>query len=678
LVPLGTAVLVVLPVLWLWRGVLVGRVLFFEDVAAYFEPLWSACARSMRSGHFPTWSPEAFSGLQLLGDPQVGVLYPPHWLWMVLPPLTVYALSILAHSLLAAWGAYSLCRALGRSRVASTAASLALSLSAYFVLEARHEMFLVSAAWVPWLLRALLLDGPRAVTAIALTSAMATLGGGWSMLVYAAPVIAAFAVVRRRPLGRVAAGLSLGAGLSSVLLLPALAHAGLSPRALPLAESFAGSYAWPSLDYAVTLVLPTFYGDDALGSYRGAPDQWELCGYGIGVVGALCAMISLYRRRRVEAWIYVGLIAIAALLALGPHGPLWRLARLLPLVGRTRCPARALFVYTLVAPLLCAAGIDRLRALLPRRSRPWLWVMPIAIALELCVTFRAENPTVRLADAHVDAAVHASIPKAPTPGPWAGRAILDVHLGQAFHNGGLRWGFEVAGGYSSLPLWRYLHLLWIANHGTPLPGWPHPDLARDLSAQGLWTYASPLVDLLGVRWALLPHDRQPDGSGWTMGELGPDGVDLWKNDEALPLAHLVHRVRRVSDEREAAVAIGRDFDPRSEAIVEDDVAVAEGTPVDVSLDGAREAVRSFHLHAETAGLLVIALPWEPAWTATIDDAPVTVLRADYALLGLSVTAGDHSIVITRVDAPLRVGIGISLLSLLICLLLLVERRGALR
>ena len=48
--------------------------------------------------------------------------------------------------------------------------------------------------------------------------------------------------------------------------------------------------------------------------------------------------------------------------------------------------------------------------------------------------------------------------------PPGERVLFDVHLGQRFHNGGLRWGVESPSGYSSLPLWRVLHLYWLANH----------------------------------------------------------------------------------------------------------------------------------------------------------------------------------------------------------------------
>ncbi|MEO6953026.1 MAG: hypothetical protein ABI321_14595 [Polyangia bacterium] len=642
-----------------------GRVFFFEDVAAYFEPLWSAAARATRAGELPTFALGAWSGQPLLGDPQVGILYPPHQLlWLLMPVVRAYAVDVVLHSVWAAIGAYALCRALGRSRPAAATAGIALALSAYFVLETRHVMFLVSASWMPWLWLAVTLHARtasrRSAAAIAACTAMALLGGGWSMLVFALPPTIVFAVARARWRSQIlistGAAALLGVALASVSLLPALAHAALSPRALPLAKSFASSYAWPSLAYAKTLLFPLAYGDDARNTYVGAPDQWELCGYGMGLVAAVFAAVSLTRRDgRGERVAYLVLITLALLAALGARGPLGTVMSHVPLLSHVRCPARTLFIYTLVVPLLCADGVD----CLPRAR--WVWLVPLVVALELLVTFRAENPTLPLADTHFAPHALAAIPH----GSSDGRTLLDVHLGQRYHNGGLRWNIESPGGYSSLPLWRYLHLLWIANHHDVYPSWPAPQLAQDLTAQGLWTLDAPILDLLNVRWLLAPRARPPAGTGWVLEARGDDGIDRWRNDEALPRGFVVHEVEQVSDEAAAAVAIARaDFSPRR-AIVEAAVGVEPG-PVDPATLIGRE---HFLVTVHGAGLFVLSEPWIPSWTATIDGVPAPVLRVDYALTGLAITDGHHEVRFERVDRPLRCGALASLLALLVTLAL---------
>src|SRR5258706_15210836 len=64
-----------------------GRVFWFEDIAAYFVPLYSAAARLMRAGSLGSLDGGAWAGQPILGDPQVGMLYPLNWLWLWVRPV---------------------------------------------------------------------------------------------------------------------------------------------------------------------------------------------------------------------------------------------------------------------------------------------------------------------------------------------------------------------------------------------------------------------------------------------------------------------------------------------------------------------------------------------------------------------------------------------------------------
>src|SRR5262249_3606068 len=162
--------------------------------------------------------------------------------------------------------------------------------------------------------------------------------------------------------------------LAMVQLVPAAAHGRLSPRALGVTPAFAASYAWPSWRYLITLFLPTLYGDHARGTYVGAPDQWELCGYGIGVVGGLLALASLQlRARRGERLALLVATLVACEIARGADGFLHPLLAALPLFSSLRCPARALYIWTIAAPILAADGLDAVATLVGDGKRAvWL------------------------------------------------------------------------------------------------------------------------------------------------------------------------------------------------------------------------------------------------------------------------------------------------------------------
>ncbi|HSN31540.1 MAG TPA: hypothetical protein VLU41_02560, partial [Ideonella sp.] len=221
------AVIVAAAVVRQFGAPLVGRVWFFEDIAAYFVPLYTACAAAMRGGAFPTWDPGAWSGQPLVGDPQLGLFYPGNWLWLAVNPVRLYAWLQLFHVVLGAAGMWALARARGRSNVAAATAAVALALGAFCVLELRHAMFVATTAWLPWLLWAIERYA-RAPTLdrllwVGVTGALALVAGGWSMLAYGAIVVAILAVaawLRAADKRRVAIGL-IGAALLALGLAAA-------------------------------------------------------------------------------------------------------------------------------------------------------------------------------------------------------------------------------------------------------------------------------------------------------------------------------------------------------------------------------------------------------------------------------------------------------------------------
>src|SRR3954466_11879361 len=179
--------IVAIAIVWQFGAPLYGRVWSFEDIAAYFVPLYASAGVAMRHGEVPTWDLGAWSGQPLVGDPQLGLFYPPNWIWMLLQPARMYAWLQLVHVVIAAAGMWMLARARGRSTLAAAVAAATIALGAFMTLELRHAMFVASTAGVPWILGGIerLAKKRSADHAIfvGLVGALALLAGGWSMLV---------------------------------------------------------------------------------------------------------------------------------------------------------------------------------------------------------------------------------------------------------------------------------------------------------------------------------------------------------------------------------------------------------------------------------------------------------------------------------------------------------------
>ncbi|MGZ3442409.1 MAG: hypothetical protein ACXVDD_22970, partial [Polyangia bacterium] len=300
----------------------------------------------------------------------------------------------------------------------------------------------------------------------------------------------------------------------------------------------------------------------------------------------------------------------------------------------------------------------------PRRAT---WVRPLfvaAVAAELLFACRGETPSTTMAAAEARPAAIDWLREHSAPG----RTTNDVHLGNAFHNMGMRWRFESAGGYHSLPIWRYLNLLWIANHGAP---YPRAQLGDDLTGQGLWNFASPIVDLLSVQWVMAPRDRPISAPGWTRELAGDDGIDVWRNHRTLPRAFVVYAAERVADEAAAARAIASPkWNPTRAAVVEEDVNLPPpppGVPPTQTTQLVREGPTMLLLEvpAMRPGMLIVGEPWYPGWRVTVDGAPARLLRVDYALRGVRLEPGVHIVAMELSCPPLQAGACVTIAALLL-------------
>jgi uncharacterized membrane protein YfhO len=82
------------------------------------------------------------------------------------------------------------------------------------------------------------------------------------------------------------------------------------------------------------------------------------------------------------------------------------------------------------------------------------------------------------------------------------------------------------------------------------------------------------------------------------------------------------------------------------------------------------------IRAPRDGLAVVLDPWFPGWSATVDGAPATLLRANYALMAVPVRAGQHTLRLAYFPTRLLPGLAIAFLAAaaLVALLKLTSRR----
>ncbi len=108
---LAAFLFLIVVVLWfnhemVWNG----KVPFYRDLGPYTYPMRFSLAQSFRAGELPLWDRHVGMGFPLLANFQSGAFYPLHFFYLLLPFFAAVRAVFLSHYLIAALGAYLLCR----------------------------------------------------------------------------------------------------------------------------------------------------------------------------------------------------------------------------------------------------------------------------------------------------------------------------------------------------------------------------------------------------------------------------------------------------------------------------------------------------------------------------------------------------------------------------------------
>ncbi len=349
-----------LVIVWLLLpGFLSDSIPAFRDTLHFYFPLWHYLdQQSWMYRWVPTWNPMDAMGSSLGADPSTAAFYPLRWIFL-LPGISLaskISLYLGMHLLLALGGAYRLgCRA-GLSPMVSSLMATCYALSGPVYFQIYNPIFLVSAAWLPWVAREMVAawcDGYRTkqILGVAVGLALMILGGDPQTGIHACLLFGILVVVQgawqgwsfawTRLIGLVLSGV-VAMGLASIQILPTWNWWMLGQRGGIQSETYEFSVApW----HYVTLFFPR-----VLGSYAGVNSRW-IAGWEaegrmwvpslhMGTI-AILAMIhgvfartwlvpqvefhELAQRNRFSMRWWLGMASIAGGSALGAYGIGWML-----------------------------------------------------------------------------------------------------------------------------------------------------------------------------------------------------------------------------------------------------------------------------------------------------------------------------------------------------------------
>ena len=249
-----------------FRPFAAGERFAYRDVGYFYYPLFEQIQTEWERGRLPLWDPFENLGQPLAGNPTSSVFYPGKAIFFLASAGCVdfnacFSLYVVGHVALSFFGVYLLTRRLGISRAGAALAGLSYSFSGPILFQYSNVVFLVGAAWLPFLALfsfdffASPTLGGKLKSALKLSVAQAlAIFGGEPQIVYlstlaffafaffaparlavSSPKTASVRLVRDRFRTRVALGVLLVCGASTATFLLA------APQILPSAELIARS-----------------------------------------------------------------------------------------------------------------------------------------------------------------------------------------------------------------------------------------------------------------------------------------------------------------------------------------------------------------------------------------------------------------------------------------------------
>ena len=699
------------------------------DLVVAFHPFQIFAAREIGSGNLPLWNPLTFGGAPFLANMQSGLFCPFNFPSYLLGFKIHLALSLIMKSAVAGGSMYWFLRLLHMGCAASLMGSVAFMFSGFITVWLGWAIG-STGVWFPLLFA--LVERIREkrewrfAAWLGIAVCVQFMGGHPETSFHMLIVVCAWVLFRAGGPGTSRfvvlslCGMALGALLAAVQLIPFLEY--VSETAIHFCRS-TEPVAWTiGIRGLMAFIIPFYFWDATRGSCWDLPDfdnSNEMSG-AVGIVPLIllpCVIFGGWRRRgavffaaaavlsalviygnpaaellsripwfgfavnsrlllvvsfslavlsaisvevmqnsdeKARRVLKAGLIAVSILLLVSAAWVLFMDSRRI-LEGKAEYLVAGeflIFVALLVSGALAASAVLRK----PRGEKSALcWLLAVEIASVLAFSMRY-YPSMKAGEFLPTTPALAFLKGAP--GYF--RALLPVP------NAGMPYGIPDVQGYDGMSPRRVDRLLraGVTEEGC---GSVPVFLSHDVNSR--------LLDVLNVKYLLLPPDGGSPGDKYVLEYDGPD-ARIYRNRQVLDRAFLVPCARAYLSDDSAFDAVNRGaLDFGREVALVDPAAVGpiemRCSPQGVLLSGeARivkyetQEVRVEVLTAKSA-YLVLMDTYFPGWRATVNGARVEILRANYAFRAVKLAAGRHEVVFEYAPISFKAGVCLSLAGVVI-------------
>ncbi len=279
-----------------------------EDDVIYYYPMRKMVGEKLRKLQWPLENPHEATGTPLLADPQSAVMYPPTWLFAVMPAKPAYSLTLMLGFAIAGLGTYAYLRRLGLVNGAAGFGAVAMMFCGFFVGHRVHLSILHAAAWLPWGLWCIERLCARPLAALAgmvPVAYLALTAGHWPTFIHMSVIWAAYLLLRARPLVRSLAVAAAAVAIVAMLAAPQIdatlrLMGQVTRNAVGYSTAGENSY-YPAS--AVLMLFPMLFGC-RMQNFLAGPwwGPWHLCetlGY-VGLVTLVLAAVGVWKLYRKE------------------------------------------------------------------------------------------------------------------------------------------------------------------------------------------------------------------------------------------------------------------------------------------------------------------------------------------------------------------------------------------
>ena len=388
-------------VVWFCDEIVFARKIpFFRDLVSYFYPIKFSVAQAFQAGSLPLWDRQMASGFPVMAALQSAVFYPPTFAFYLLSFSAALQFTYVFHYLVAAYGAYVLCRSWNFPiQIALIGASL-FAFGGTTVSLTNLLNHFQSAVWLPWIIycweQVLTTGRWKAVAVFAVVALCQLLAG--SPEIFALTIgLVILDTVRLQHDGQIkgflrAMTILLGSGciiigLGMVQLLPTAELISLSRRDQPIppSEALGWSLSPASL---LGLLLPTLEADSSLSvgiRLLFAQNVPFLLSHYMGVI-TVFALCCWFRAAPMKELLFLSvMIGGSLLLAFGNFTPVYPwLYEWVPAFRVMRFPEKYFYVTFALMVFLAVRG---LRQIAEEENSHSTWVIATAILVAWLIVY---------------------------------------------------------------------------------------------------------------------------------------------------------------------------------------------------------------------------------------------------------------------------------------------------